>query len=116
VINSACDGGAACTAAALTTWHGFHQWSDITADELPGVICYLRAIAPESQNGSSNFGGGGTRTRPDGGTRPAFDGGRPVIDSGAPAVVDSGAPPVVDSGAPAVVDSGAPAIEDGGAE
>ncbi len=23
-------------------WHSFHRWTDITSDELPGVICYLR--------------------------------------------------------------------------
>jgi hypothetical protein len=108
VLISNCDGGATCTAEALAQWHSFHQWSDITADELPGVICYLRAIAPESQNGSSNFGGArGGRTRPDGGTRPVFDGGAPASDGGTPAV---------DSGASAVVDSSAPVVDDGGGE
>jgi hypothetical protein len=59
VINSNCDGGATCTAAAYNEWSTFHRWTDITADELPGVICYLRSLTPETQNGSSNFGGGG---------------------------------------------------------
>jgi hypothetical protein len=59
VINKNCDGSADCTAQAYAQWHAFHQWSDITMDELPGVICYLRALTPEAQNGTSNFGGGG---------------------------------------------------------
>jgi hypothetical protein len=63
VIITNCDGGPICTAQALATWHQFHRWVDITADELPGVICYLRALTPEAQNGTANFGGfrGGRR-------------------------------------------------------
>jgi hypothetical protein len=39
-------------------WHSFHQWSDITADEQPGIVCYLRSLTPSAQNGSAaNFGG-----------------------------------------------------------
>jgi len=68
VVNPNCDGGPTCTAQALATWHMFHRWTDITADELPGVICYLRALTPESQNGSkANFGGAGGRRRDAGG-------------------------------------------------
>jgi hypothetical protein len=72
VIDSTCDGGAQCTAAAMATWHGFHRWADITADELPGVICYLRSLAPLPQNGASNFGGlrGGGGRRDGGGGPP----------------------------------------------
>jgi hypothetical protein len=76
VINPACDGGAACTQAAYKEWHNFHQWVDITSDQLPGVICYLRSLAPAPQNGSSNFGGGGHHH--DGG----FGGGPPAMDAG----------------------------------
>jgi hypothetical protein len=67
VINPRCDGGATCTAQAEAVWHSFHRWTDITSDELPGVICYLRSLTPEAQNGTFNFGGfrGGRR---DGGT------------------------------------------------
>lgn len=68
VINSACDGGAACTAAAFAEWHSFHQWVDITSDQYPGIIVYLRSIQPVEQTGSpgANFGGVG-RGRRDGG-------------------------------------------------
>jgi hypothetical protein len=69
VITPNCDGGAACTAYALAQWHGFHRWTDITADQLPGVICYLRSLTPQAQNGASNF-GGGVRRRRDAGTAP----------------------------------------------
>jgi hypothetical protein len=67
VIRPTCDGGAMCTAQAYAEWHAFHQWSDITSDELPGIICYLRSLTPEGQNGTSNFGGGGGRPHHDGG-------------------------------------------------
>ncbi|HSY25421.1 MAG TPA: hypothetical protein VK841_25025 [Polyangiaceae bacterium] len=68
VIDSTCDGGPTCTSQALAVWHGFHRWTDITSDELPGVICYLRSLAPQAQTGQSNFGGATFRSR---------DGGRP---------------------------------------
>jgi hypothetical protein len=81
VINKNCDGGDQCTAQAYAEWHAFHQWSDITSDELPGVICYLRALTPEAQNGTSNFGGGGGHH--DGGGGGHHDGGgQPPPDSG----------------------------------
>ena len=35
----------------------FHQWNDITAAEQPGIVCYLRSLAPASQTGRQNFGG-----------------------------------------------------------
>jgi hypothetical protein len=69
VILTNCDGGPACTQAAYATWHSFHQWSDITPDQYPGIIVYLRSLQPESQNGTSNFGGGGGRRRDGGGPR-----------------------------------------------
>jgi hypothetical protein len=69
VLVSNCDGGSVCTAQAMALWHSFHRWTDITSDELPGVICYLRSLTPESQNGSSNF-GGRLGPRRDGGARP----------------------------------------------
>jgi hypothetical protein len=64
VLISTCDGGAACTAQAYARWHAFHQWTDVTSDQMPGLICYLRSLAPASQNGSSNFGGGGPHGPP----------------------------------------------------
>jgi hypothetical protein len=70
VLVASCDGGPTCTAQAMALWHSFHRWDDITSDELPGVICYLRSLTPESQTGSSNFGGGAGRLRRDGGARP----------------------------------------------
>ena len=70
VLITNCDGGPTCTAQAMALWHSFHRWTDITSDELPGVICYLRSLTPESQNGTSNFGGGIVRRRGDGGGRP----------------------------------------------
>ncbi len=57
VLVASCDGGASCTAQARGIWHYFHRWSDITPAELPGVICYLRSLTPQSQTGASNFGG-----------------------------------------------------------
>jgi hypothetical protein len=64
-------------------WSSFHQWTDITQDELPGIICYLRALAPQPQDGTSNFGGGGGGHR-DGGGGGHHDGGGgpPPSDSG----------------------------------
>jgi hypothetical protein len=59
VIITSCDGSAACTEQAYNEWHSFHQWTDIQPDQIPGVICYLRSLTPEAQNGTSNFGGGG---------------------------------------------------------
>jgi hypothetical protein len=76
VIISTCDGGAACTAAAFTVWHSFHQWADITSDQYNGIIVYLRSLQPEQQNGSSaNFGGVGRFGR-DGGMPRIRDAGR----------------------------------------
>ena len=67
VIITGCDGGA-CAAQAYARWSAFHRWTDITTDELPGIICYLRSLTPAPQNGTSNFGGGGHHH--DGGTHP----------------------------------------------
>ncbi len=58
VIISGCDGGM-CATLAYERWSSFHRWTDITPDELPGIICYLRSLTPAPQNGTSNFGGGG---------------------------------------------------------
>jgi hypothetical protein len=69
VLIANCDGGPTCTTQALALWHSFHRWTDITSDELPGVICYLRSLTPEAQNGQSNFGGAVVRRR-DGGRAP----------------------------------------------
>jgi hypothetical protein len=63
-----------CALNAYHEWQSIHRWADITSDELPGVICYLRALAPEAQTGTSNFGGGG-RPKRDGGTKPVVDAG-----------------------------------------
>jgi hypothetical protein len=49
---------APCAQKAYTTWSGIHQWTDITSDEMPGVICYLRSLVPQDQAGTSSFGGG----------------------------------------------------------
>lgn len=57
VIIASCEGGPTCATQAQTIWRSFHRWSDITDDMLPGVICYLRSLAPQSQTGASNFGG-----------------------------------------------------------
>jgi hypothetical protein len=71
VLDSRCDGGAACTARAFEQWHSFHQWTDITSDQYPGIIAYLRSLQPAAQAGQSNFGG-----------RPRRDGGGPPPPSG----------------------------------
>ena len=34
------------------------EWKDIAPDQIAGMICYLRSLTPEGQNGTSNFGGG----------------------------------------------------------
>jgi hypothetical protein len=47
----------ACGLAAYATFQGFHKWPDIASDQIPGMICYLRSLTPEGQNGTSNFGG-----------------------------------------------------------
>jgi len=86
VIIGGCDGGAMCTQAAMDRWHTFHRWDDITPDQYPGIIVYLRSITPMQQNGMSNFGGGGFNR--DGGGR-RRDGGRFMPDSGGP---DEGGP------------------------
>jgi hypothetical protein len=54
VINSSCDGGAACTAQAYMEWSNVPPAGRTSrSDELPGIICYLRALArPSSQDGS----------------------------------------------------------------
>jgi hypothetical protein len=67
VLIASCDGGPTCTAQARALWHSFHRWTDITSDELPGVICYLRSLTPEAQNGTANFGGAVGRRRDGGG-------------------------------------------------
>ncbi|MGD0676323.1 MAG: hypothetical protein ABSC94_12965 [Polyangiaceae bacterium] len=77
---SADDGGSElCATFAFDTWHSFHQWSDISPDEQPGIICYLRALTPLAQNGTpgANFGRGGGMGRGDGGMRFPRDGGMP---------------------------------------
>jgi hypothetical protein len=48
----------ACGLAAYSAFQGFHQWKDIGADQVAGMICYLRSLTPEGQTGTSNFGGG----------------------------------------------------------
>lgn len=77
VINPACDGGATCTNNARDAWHSFHQWADITSDQYPGIVVYLRSLQPEQQTGSpgANFGGVGRGPRDGGAFR--RDGGGP---------------------------------------
>jgi hypothetical protein len=69
VVLPNCEAGANCATFARNIWHSFHRWADITPDELPGVICYLRSLAPQSQSGMSNFGAffGRDAGRPDAG-------------------------------------------------
>jgi hypothetical protein len=99
VIRTTCDAGTTvlgpgmpqCGLYAYAEWQGFHTWTDITSDEIPGVICYLRALTPEAQNGGSNFGGGGGHHH----------------DGGAPHGSDSGTGPI------GVIDSGTGATDSG---
>ncbi len=65
VLVPGCTDGGTCAARAYRQWHRIHQWNDITPQELPGVICYLRSLTPAPQMGTSNFGG-----RRDGGAPP----------------------------------------------
>lgn len=57
----------------LQFWQMFHKWT-MTDEEAEGIIVYLRALTPEAQAGSFNFGG-----RLDGGVPP---GGPPGADAG----------------------------------
>ncbi len=65
VIDPSCTGAGttlspdmpACAAAAYATFQGFHKWPDIATDQVAGMICYLRSLTPEGQQGTSNFGG-----------------------------------------------------------
>ncbi|HEY1693873.1 MAG TPA: hypothetical protein VGG39_17015 [Polyangiaceae bacterium] len=66
----------ACAQKAYQRWGELHQWTDIQTDEIGGVVCYLRSLAPADQDGSSNFGGGGRGPR-DGGHGPRDGGGFP---------------------------------------
>jgi hypothetical protein len=87
VLRSTCvDSGTAigslspCGQTAYEEWQTIHRWVDITSDEQAGIVCYLRSLQPEPQNGTSNFGGkppgdGGTHHHPDGG------GGKPPVVS-----------------------------------
>jgi len=36
-------------------WHNFHRWADITSDQLPGIIAYLRSLTPNDQKGAVDF-------------------------------------------------------------
>jgi hypothetical protein len=56
-------------------WQIFHQWKDITPDQQPGIVVYLRSLTPEAQNGTIDLNGMATPT----GT-PADDGGSPATD------------------------------------
>jgi hypothetical protein len=48
-------------------WNRFHRWN-LTSAETTGIVTYLRALTPESQGGTANFGGfGGGHPPPDGG-------------------------------------------------
>lgn len=57
----------------LQYWQMFHKWT-MTDEEAQGIIVYLRALTPEAQTGTLNFGG-----RLDGGVPP---GGPPGADAG----------------------------------
>jgi hypothetical protein len=71
----------ACALHAYAEWQSIHRWSDITPTQLPGVICYLRALTPAPQTGSSNFGGGGHH-HDGGGAPPPSDSGTGPADAG----------------------------------
>jgi hypothetical protein len=60
---------------AYQNWQIFHQWKDITPDQQPGIVVYLRSLTPEPQNGTIDLGGFGG-----GGGTPADDGGSPATD------------------------------------
>jgi hypothetical protein len=54
---------------AYPVWQTWHKWADITPDEQPGIIVYLRSLTPAPQKGAPNFGyptdagsGGGVST------------------------------------------------------
>jgi hypothetical protein len=75
---------------AYGQWHAFHHWTDIDpVTQGPGIIAYLRSLAPTAQNGMADFGGrlgdAGPRGRRDGG------GGRPNRDGGGSADATVGA-------------------------
>ncbi len=76
----------ACGLAAYAEWQGFHKWIDITVDEQPGIVVYLRSLQPLPQDGTSNFGGGGG----DGGKHHHDGGGQQGQDSGGQTVDAAG--------------------------
>jgi hypothetical protein len=77
-----------CGQTAYEQWQAIHKWVDITTDEQAGIVCYLRSLQPEPQNGTSNFGG---KPPGDGGTHHHDGGGKPPTsdDSGATGPADS---------------------------
>ncbi len=81
-----------CGETAYAEWRAIHKWADITQDEQAGIVCYLRSLQPEPQNGTSNFGG-----------KPPGDGGTHHHDGG------GGQPPGTDSGGGGQKPTAAPA-------
>ena len=58
IPDASADPTGATQAKAYARWQSFHRWSDITPDEQPGIVVYLRSLTPSAQGGTSNFGGG----------------------------------------------------------
>ncbi len=83
------------TIVSYQAWQSFHKWSDITQDEQPGIVTYLRSLTPTSQNGSADFGGhgfgDGGMHHHDGGGFGGGDGGGGGGDSGGGGGTDAGA-------------------------
>ena len=79
VMRAGCDGGTTlgpsmgqCGLRAYARWQSIHKWSDITPAQQPGIVCYLRSLQPQPQNGVPGFGrpGDGGFVRPDSGGTP----------------------------------------------
>jgi hypothetical protein len=104
--------------APYPVWQYFHKWQDITADQQPGIIAYLRSLTPAPQKGQPNFGYFDT----DAGmtvivTDAAADAGADVngVESG-PLDASDEIAVVEETGAEAAVEAGAEASVEAGSE
>ena len=86
IPDASADPTGATQAKAYARWQFIHRWTDISVDQQPGMVIYLRSLTPAPQDGTSNFGGGfggdGGRRRDGGGRRDSGGGPPPVVDSG----------------------------------
>ena len=103
IADASADPTGAAQLKAYQRWQSFHHWDDITLDQQPGIIVYLRSLTPAPQMGNYNFPGFG-----DGGHHHEGGGGHFEGGTG----FDAGPPPVTDdSGGGSPADTGAPVTD-----